>query len=119
MVTWDLYSWDVDYHNLTYTEQVFDKFFSNKTRAPNVLVANSETVKFTVDTILPQIIKKFQARGYKLVSVADCLGLPAYVKQRTPPPYNVSVVIQAICTIGSTHRVSRVALVEVQADRRR
>ena len=40
--------------------------------------------------VLPYAIKKLQAAGYKLVSLAECTGLPAYQSVTTPSVRDVS-----------------------------
>ena len=44
----------------------------------------------TVHQVLPYAIKKLQAAGYKLVSLAECTGLPAYQSVTTPGVRDVS-----------------------------
>lgn len=43
-----------------------------------ILTLNHETSDTTVHQVLGHAIAKLQAAGYRLVSVADCLGRPAY-----------------------------------------
>ncbi|EDR09238.1 carbohydrate esterase family 4 protein [Laccaria bicolor S238N-H82] len=39
--------------------------------------------------VLPYAIKKLKAAGYRLVSLAECTGLPAYQKTQAPTPRDV------------------------------
>ncbi len=42
------------------------------------------TVESTVREVLPHAIDTLQAAGYRLVTVAECLGLEAYTKVGAP-----------------------------------
>jgi peptidoglycan/xylan/chitin deacetylase (PgdA/CDA1 family) len=49
-----------------------------------ILTLNHETIETTAHDVLPFAIQKLQAAGYKLVTLADCLGLPAYQSVGAP-----------------------------------
>ncbi|KAK3826428.1 MAG: carbohydrate esterase family 4 protein [Linnemannia gamsii] len=48
------------------------------------LVLATDTVETTVRQVLPYAIEKLQGAGYKLVTLAECLGLPAYQSVGAP-----------------------------------
>ncbi|CAE6435325.1 unnamed protein product [Rhizoctonia solani] len=47
-------------------------------RPSNILALNHETYEQTAHDILPYAIEKLQAKGYKMVTLSECLGEPAY-----------------------------------------
>ncbi|KAF8896035.1 carbohydrate esterase family 4 protein [Infundibulicybe gibba] len=49
-----------------------------------ILALNHEVYETTAHQVLPYAISKLQQAGYRLVSVAECLGMSAY--QNTGPP---------------------------------
>jgi peptidoglycan/xylan/chitin deacetylase (PgdA/CDA1 family) len=52
---------------------------------PNTILAlNHETIETTVHQVLPYAIQRLQAAGYRLVTVAECLGMPAYQSVGNP-----------------------------------
>lgn len=44
----------------------------------------------TAHTLLPYAIKALKAKGYKLVTVAECLGKSAYLSETKPKAKDVS-----------------------------
>lgn len=50
----------------------------------NILALNHETVVSTAEQVVPFAIQLLQSKGYQLVTLADCLGLPAYQWTTTP-----------------------------------
>ena len=42
------------------------------------IALNHETELSTVNTVLPSAIRDLQSKGYKLVTVSDCLGISPY-----------------------------------------
>jgi len=38
----------------------------------------AQTYKTTVDTVIPAVVPALKAKGFKLVSMAECLGQSAY-----------------------------------------
>lgn len=51
---------------------------------------------------LPYAIKKLQGAGYKLVTVAECLGKPAYQTVGKPSPRTVSIGLTHMLSIRSS-----------------
>ncbi|KAG5726443.1 Chitin deacetylase, partial [Termitomyces sp. T112] len=43
-----------------------------------ILALNHETIETTAHQVLPYAIQQLQDAGYRLVSLAECVGLPAY-----------------------------------------
>jgi len=43
-----------------------------------ILALNHETVETTVHQVLPYAIQRLKSAGYRLVTLAECLGKPAY-----------------------------------------
>ncbi|KAK0214299.1 carbohydrate esterase family 4 protein [Armillaria fumosa] len=50
----------------------------------SILTLNHETVETTSTTVLPHALDDLIGAGYKLVTVAECLGLPAYLSIGAP-----------------------------------
>ena len=55
-----------------------------------MLALNHEPYSTTAHQVLPYAINLLQSKGYKLVTVAECLGLPAYQWTTTPGTKDVS-----------------------------
>ena len=75
-VMWSMDSGDsrgqpVDY-SITQYEQQAARFPS-----PDIAL-NHETNRGTIDSVIPQAVKKLNKAGYKLVSLAQCLGVEPY-----------------------------------------
>ncbi|KAF8875509.1 chitin deacetylase [Infundibulicybe gibba] len=51
-----------------------------------VLALNHETVASTAYDVLPYAIQRLQQAGYRLVTVAECMGQPAYQSVGSPEP---------------------------------
>ncbi|KAK0431694.1 carbohydrate esterase family 4 protein [Desarmillaria tabescens] len=49
-----------------------------------ILTLNHETVETTSTTVLPHALEVLQGAGYNLVTIAECLGLPAYLSIGAP-----------------------------------
>ncbi|CAE6523291.1 unnamed protein product [Rhizoctonia solani] len=52
----------------------------------NVLTLNHETYATTVNDVIPYAIQQFKAKGYKMVTVAECLGQSPYKSTGSPSP---------------------------------
>lgn len=92
---WSMYSYDVDvdYHNYINTKPLYNTLFNNATveQERTILTADWETVDFWVKKgLLAYVIEHLQGKGYKLVTLADCLGVKPYFEQKPLPPYKVS-----------------------------
>jgi len=49
-----------------------------------ILALNHETIETTVHQVLPYAIQRLKSAGYNLVTVAECLGMPAYQSVGAP-----------------------------------
>ncbi|KAJ7116601.1 carbohydrate esterase family 4 protein [Mycena epipterygia] len=76
LVTWDFDSGDSVGVNYTQSETDYNNTIAS--RPSTLLALNHETEVNTVKYLVEFAIKKFQAAGYKLVTVAECLGLEPY-----------------------------------------
>jgi len=82
LAIWDFDSLDSDGATWQESEANYDTLISQK---PKTIVAlNHETEETTVHKVLPYAISKLQAAGYKLVSLSECTGMPAYQSVGTP-----------------------------------
>ncbi|KAG9126727.1 Carbohydrate esterase 4 protein [Ceratobasidium sp. 392] len=72
VVIWDFDSGDSTGKSASESKKAYDKLISKHPK--NVLTLNHETMEPTVDEVIPHAIRKFKAKGYKLVTVAECLG---------------------------------------------
>ncbi|KAG8908939.1 Carbohydrate esterase 4 protein [Tulasnella sp. 403] len=52
----------------------------------NVLALNHETSETTAHQVIPYVISLLKSKGYKMVSLAECLGVPAYQSVGQPQP---------------------------------
>lgn len=62
--------------SVAYSESEYEKQ-AKKFPSPGIGL-NHETYESTADTVAPMAIQTLQGAGYKLVSMAECLGLDAY-----------------------------------------
>ncbi|KAK0469444.1 carbohydrate esterase family 4 protein [Desarmillaria tabescens] len=77
VIIWDFDSGDSAGEAATQSNSQYDGFVASR---PNtILTLNHETVESTGSTVLPHAIEVLQGAGYKLVTVAECLGLPPYL----------------------------------------
>ncbi|KAJ7767238.1 carbohydrate esterase family 4 protein [Mycena metata] len=82
LVIWDFDSGDSTGSSVANSEALYAAVASKHPN--NVLAVNHETSETTAYQVLPYAIPKLKAAGYKLVTVAECLGLPAYQHVGTP-----------------------------------
>ncbi|KAJ7022192.1 carbohydrate esterase family 4 protein [Mycena alexandri] len=82
LVIWDFDSGDSTGSSVTSSEALYAAVASKN--PSNVLAVNHETSETTAHQVLPYAISTLKAAGYKLVTVAECLGLPAYQHVGTP-----------------------------------
>jgi len=81
-VTWDFDSLDSDGATVAQSKTYYDQLVSR--HPSNVIALNHETEEGTAKQLLPYAIQKLQAAGYKLVTVADCLGVAPYSSIGSP-----------------------------------
>ncbi|KAJ7472649.1 carbohydrate esterase family 4 protein [Mycena latifolia] len=82
LVLWDFDSGDSTGSTVAQSEAMYDQVVS--AHPSTLLPLNHETYQTTADQVLPYAISKLKGAGYKLVSVATCLGLPPYASVGTP-----------------------------------
>ncbi|PFH45874.1 carbohydrate esterase family 4 protein [Amanita thiersii Skay4041] len=82
LVIWDFDSGDSVGATVTQQKQAYDNLVS---RHPStVLALNHETVEVSVHQTLPYAIQRLQAAGYRLVTLAECLGKQPYQSVQAP-----------------------------------
>ncbi|KAB5589705.1 putative effector protein [Ceratobasidium theobromae] len=64
------------------SKQLYDNIISQ--HPSTILALNHETYERTAHEVIPYVIPKLQAAGYQLVTLAECLGLPAYQSVGSP-----------------------------------
>ncbi|KAF8072282.1 carbohydrate esterase family 4 protein [Lyophyllum atratum] len=79
LVVWDFDSQDSVGATPAQSEANYDQIIAE--HPSTILALNHEVYETTVHQVLPYAISKLQAAGYNLVSVAECLDLPAYQSQ--------------------------------------
>ncbi|KAJ2929896.1 hypothetical protein H1R20_g7214, partial [Candolleomyces eurysporus] len=65
-----------------------------KRRPSNVLTLNHEVHQHSAQVVLPHAIKVLKDAGYRLVSLAECLGQPAYTVTGPPTPRDATWTCQ-------------------------
>ncbi|KAF8601436.1 carbohydrate esterase family 4 protein [Ceratobasidium sp. AG-I] len=84
VVIWDFDSGDSAGKSASQSKKDYKNLIAKKPK--NVLTLNHETYATTIDDVIPYAIKQFKAKGYKLVTVAECLGQSPYQSTRSPTP---------------------------------
>jgi len=79
VVTWDFDSQDSIGATPTQSKAFYDDIIAQ--HPSTILALNHEVYDTTAHDVLPYAIGKLQAAGYNLVSLSECLGLPAYQSQ--------------------------------------
>jgi len=82
LAIWDFDSGDSVGATPAQSEASYDQIIAQ--HPSNILALNHEVYETTAHQVLPYAIKKLQAAGYKLVSLSECTGLPAYQSVGTP-----------------------------------
>jgi len=82
LAQWDFDSLDADGATVDQSKALYDQAIAQNPR--NLLPLNHETHNTTAYDLLPYIIHLFQSRGYQLVTLAECLNLPAYQQETEP-----------------------------------
>ncbi|KAJ7063607.1 hypothetical protein C8F01DRAFT_1082025 [Mycena amicta] len=76
LALWDTDTEDADGATVAFSKSVYDGVASSKPK--NALILEHETVDTTPTQLVPYAINLFQSKGYKLVTLADCLGVAPY-----------------------------------------
>ncbi|CAE6469923.1 unnamed protein product [Rhizoctonia solani] len=84
VVIWDFDSGDSTGASATQSKNAYKNLVSKNPK--NVLTLNHETYATTVNDVIPYAIQQFKAKGYKMVTVAQCLGQSPYKSTGDPSP---------------------------------
>ncbi|KAJ7129889.1 hypothetical protein C8R43DRAFT_931089 [Mycena crocata] len=76
LALWDWDTGDADGNTTSQSEAVYNDVASSKVN--NALILEHETEETTAHVLVPYAIKLFQSNGYKLVTMAECLGVDPY-----------------------------------------
>jgi peptidoglycan/xylan/chitin deacetylase (PgdA/CDA1 family) len=82
LVLWDLDIEDSLGASPARSKQLYDQRIAS--HPSTMLVLNHEVHERTAHEVVPYAIQKLKAAGYKLVTVAECLGLPRYQSVGAP-----------------------------------
>jgi peptidoglycan/xylan/chitin deacetylase (PgdA/CDA1 family) len=88
LVTWDFDSGDSTGSTPAQSKKAYDKLA--KMHPSTVLALNHETYETTAHDVLPYAIKLLVGKGYKLVTLAECLGVDPYQSVSNPKPRDSS-----------------------------
>ncbi|KAJ7110718.1 carbohydrate esterase family 4 protein [Mycena crocata] len=88
LALWDWDTGDADGNTTSQSEAVYNDIGSSKPK--NALVLEHETEETTAHVLVPYAIKLFQSKGYKLVTMAECLGVDPYQVIGVPQQQSVS-----------------------------
>ncbi|KAG9106583.1 Carbohydrate esterase 4 protein, partial [Ceratobasidium sp. 392] len=72
VVIWDFDSGDSAKKSASESKTMYSNWIAKN--PSNVLTLNHETYETTVNDVMPYAIQQFKAKGYNLVTVAECLG---------------------------------------------
>lgn len=79
---WDFDSGDSSGVSPSQSKNQYNKLIMSS--PDTVLTLNHETHESTYDDVIPYAIQQFKAKGYKMVTVAECLGASPYQSTGTP-----------------------------------
>ncbi|QRV72791.1 chitin deacetylase [Ceratobasidium sp. AG-Ba] len=79
---WDFDSGDSAGKSASQSEDEYEQLINSK--PTSILTLNHETYCEFSNVLLPAILEKLQGKGYKLVTVAECLGENPYISTGTP-----------------------------------
>jgi len=82
LTLWDFDSGDSTGSTPAQSEAAYDGIIAR--HPSNILALNHETQETTAHQVLPYAIQKLQAAGYRLVSLAECLGMDPYLSTQAP-----------------------------------
>ncbi|KAH8823204.1 carbohydrate esterase family 4 protein [Flagelloscypha sp. PMI_526] len=82
VVIWDFDSGDSVGKTPAQSKQLYKSKIDAKTKT--LLTLNHETIESTAKDVLPYAIAEFKKKGYRMVTVAECLGEPAYQWTKAP-----------------------------------
>jgi len=82
LVIWDFDSGDSTGSTPDQSKAAYDNIANQ--RPSTILALNHEVYEQTAHNVLPHAISVLQAKGYNLVTVAECMGMEPYQKVTTP-----------------------------------
>jgi len=82
VVIWDFDSEDSAGKTADESKELYDDIIGQ--HPSTILTLNHEVYETTANDVLPYVIEKLQDAGYKMVSLADCLGQSAYQSVDSP-----------------------------------
>ncbi|KDR81985.1 hypothetical protein GALMADRAFT_240389 [Galerina marginata CBS 339.88] len=82
VIIWDFDSQDSLGASVQTSKNLYTSTIAN--HPSTILALNHETIETTAHQVLPFAIQKLQAAGYRLVTLAECLGKPAYQSVGAP-----------------------------------
>ncbi|TFK71517.1 carbohydrate esterase family 4 protein [Pluteus cervinus] len=89
VVIWDFDSEDSLGASVQTSLALYDSIISQR---PNtILPLNHETIETTAHQVLPSVIQKLKAAGYRLVTLAECVGMQPYQSVGAPGTPDVSL----------------------------
>ncbi|KXN82672.1 Peptidoglycan-N-acetylglucosamine deacetylase [Leucoagaricus sp. SymC.cos] len=88
LVIWDFDSQDSIGATPAESEQLYDELLAK--HPSTILALNHEVYETTAHQVLPYALEKLSKAGYKMVSVAECVGLPPYQSVGSPAVRDVS-----------------------------
>ncbi|KAB5592931.1 hypothetical protein CTheo_3642 [Ceratobasidium theobromae] len=88
VVTWDFDSRDTAGFSPAQSKDLYNQLILSS--PDTVLTLNHETHQGTVDEVIPYAIQQFKAKGYRMVTVAECLGATPYQSTGSPSPRDSS-----------------------------
>ncbi|KAJ2917563.1 hypothetical protein MD484_g2873, partial [Candolleomyces efflorescens] len=88
--------WDFDSRDWALGADEVKQLYTDlaKRRPSNVLTLNHEVHQHSAQVVLPHAIKVLKDAGYRLVSLAECLGQPAYTVTGPPATRDASWTCQ-------------------------
>jgi peptidoglycan/xylan/chitin deacetylase (PgdA/CDA1 family) len=88
LALWDHDTEDADGATVAYSKNVYAQAVSKKTSS--MVVLNHETEATTAGQVLPYALNLLKSHGYQMVTLAECLGLPAYQSPTGKPQTRTS-----------------------------
>jgi len=82
LVIWDFDSGDSTGSTPAQSNAAYDQIANQ--RPSTILALNHEVYEQTAHTVLPHAISVLQAKGYNLVTLAECMGMQPYQSVTTP-----------------------------------
>lgn len=77
VVTWDIDTRDWENHNLSEELDAYKEVMESSSDHGHIALQH-EVFKQTVDELVPKIVEYVKEKGYKFVTVAECIDVSAY-----------------------------------------